>query len=420
MPEKLPVENILPMSNVGGEKLKGQPDVVLNLDAFSNKVEKRQGRSLLASLTNCHSVEAIDNSYFLVGATGSGFSRALWLVELSGNKLELAELPDFNKLYYQDIGDKSYISSKSKSFIFNKITRTIESWGVEVPIEGPEVTVVGGGLAPGKYHLTFTRKNALGELSGSGPVTEVDLSITAGISVSNLDPDYTLWITEPNGIKFFYAGNSGVIQRPSGGEILPTQDVTPPNGLENLIFFRGRIWGTKKDTLLYSDSYAFSWFRPYNSFNFKDTILMVAEDVGGIYIGTKKDTYYLSGNNIREMSLRKIGAGVIKGALTYAPVGPDDVRVPVWASKDSIFAGIGGKAASLTDDKIDMDLGDIGAAFFRTVKGLIQVGVNAPSSGAGVSDKVTVNVFREGRLINATYNEAVRDHISLNGEITEI
>ena len=146
---------------------------------------------------------------------------------------------------------------------------------------------------------------------------------------------------------------------------------------------------------------------------------MVAEDVGGIYIGTKDDTYYQSGDNIREMGLKKIGAGVIKGALVYAPVGPKDERVPVWASKNSIFAGICGEAVSLTDDKINIDLGDVGAAFFRTIKGLIQVGVNAPSSGAGVSDKVTVNVFREGRLINATYTEAVRDHIALAGEITE-
>jgi hypothetical protein len=418
MPEKITVENILPMSNVGGEKLKGQPDVVLNLDAFSRQVEKRQGRTLLANLTNCHSLHTVDN-YFLAGATGSGFARALWLVELSGNKIELAELPDFNRLYYQAIGEKIYISSKTKSFIFNKTTRAIEAWGVPVPEEGPSTTVIGGGLPPGRYHLTFTRKNALGELSGAGPVTVLDLKLTGGITITNQDADYSAWITEPNGNKFFFAGNSNVIQKPVGGEILPTLDVTPPKGLENLIFFRGRIWGSNNDTFLYSDSYAFSWFRPYNSFNFKAPILMVAEDIGGIYVGTKDDTYYLSGDNIREMGLRRIGAGVIKGALVYAPVGPDDLRVPVWASKDSIFAGIGGKATSLTDDKIDMNLGDIGAAFFRTVKGLIQVGVNAPSSGAGVSDKVTVNVFREGRLINATYNEAIRDHVSLTGSITE-
>lgn len=66
-----------------------------------------------------------------------------------------------------------------------------------------------------------------------------------------------------------------------------------------------------------------------------------------------------------------------------------------------------------------MNLSDGAAAFFRKIKGLIQVGVNAPSSGAGVSDKVTVNVFRDGRLINAIYNEAVRDHVSLSGSITE-
>ena len=45
MSEKLTIENILPMSNVGGEKTRGQPDVLLNLDAFSTQVEKRSGRT---------------------------------------------------------------------------------------------------------------------------------------------------------------------------------------------------------------------------------------------------------------------------------------------------------------------------------------------------------------------------------------
>lgn len=406
------------MSNVGGEKTRGQPDVLLNLDSFATQVEKRSGRTLLASLTNSHSLQEVDG-YFLVGAEGVTFGRALWLVELTGNKTELAELPDFNRLYYVPIGDRIYISSRTKSFIFNKITRQVETWGVAIPEVGPDVTVIGGGLPPGKYHLTFTRNNILGELSGAGPVTIVDLAVTGGFDVSNVASDFMVWITEPNGIKFLLSGISPKIQKPVGAEILQTLDVTPPDGLEHLIFFRGRIWGTKDDKILYSNSYAFNWFRPYNSFTFKGPILMLADDPNGVYIGTDVDTWFQSGDNIRQMSLKRIGEGVIKGALVYAPVGPEDLRVPVWASSEAIFAGINGAAISLTDEKVDIKLGNEGAAFFRKVKGKLQIGVNAPSSGAGISDKVTVNVFREGRLINATYFEAVRDHISLPDTITE-
>ncbi len=418
MSEKLVVENILPMSNTGGEKARGQPDILLNLDAFSNEVIKRQGRTLLASLINCHSLKQIDD-YFLAGAEGSVFGRALWLVDLEGKKTELVELPDFNRLYYVPIGDKIYISSRTKSFIFNKNTRQVETWGVAVPEVGPDVTVIGGGLPPGKYHLTFTRSSSTGELSGSGPITEIDLSITGGFNISNVASDFLVWITEPNGTKFLLSGPSSRIQKPVGAEILQTLDVTPPNGLEHLIFFRGRLWGAKEDKILYSDSYAFSWFRPYNQFTFKDPILMLADDSNGVYIGTDSDTWYQTGDNIREMSLKRIGGGVIKGALVYAPVGPEDLRVPVWASSEAIFAGISGGAVSLTDDKVDIQLGNEGAAFFRKIKGKLQIGVNAPSSGAGISDKITVNVFREGRLINATYFEAVRDHLSLPDTITE-
>lgn len=418
MSEKLTVENILPMSNVGGEKSRGQPDVLLNLDSFSTSVEKRQGRTLLASLSNSHSIQEIDG-YFLVGAEGVMFGRALWLVDLEGSKTELAELPDFNRLYYVPIGDKVYISSKTKSFIFNTITRQTEPWGIAIPEVGPNVTVVGGGLPPGKYSLTFTRQSSTGELSGSGPVTEAELTITGGFSIDNVASDFLVWITEPNGTKFLLAGSSSEIQKPVGIEILQTLDVTPPDGLENLDFFRGRIWGSKKDKILYSDSYAFNWFRPYNSFTFKEPILMIAHDPSGVYIGTKSDTWFQSGDNIRQMSLTRIGAGVIKGALVYAPVGDDDLRVPVWASSEAIFAGISGKAVSLTDERVDIQLGEEGAAFFRKIQGKLQIGVNAPSSGAGISDKVTVNVFREGRLLKATYVEMVRDHISLPDTITE-
>ena len=417
MSEKLTIEKILPMSNVGGEKAIGQPDVILNLDSFATQVEKRSGRTLLASLTNSHSIQEVDG-YFLVGAEGSVFGRALWLVQLSGNTIELAELPDFNRLYYIPIGDKIYISSRTKSFIFNKNTRQTEAWGIAIPEVGPAVTVTGGGLPPGKYSLTFTRE-VRGELSGSGPVTEIELTITGGFSISNVASDFLVWITEPNGTKFLFNGIASEIQKPSGAEILQTLDVIPPDGLEHLIFFRGRLWGTKDDKILYSDSYAFNWFRPYNLFTFKDPILMLASDSNGVYIGTKNDTWFQSGDNIRQMSLKKIGGGVIKGALVYAPVGPEDIRVPVWASPEAIFAGINGAAVSLTDEKVDIQLGNEGAAFFRKIKGKLQIGVNAPSSGAGISDKVTVNVFREGRLLNATYFESVRDHISLPDTITE-
>lgn len=416
MSEKITVENILPMSNVGGEKEKGQPDILLNLDSFSNKVDKRQGRTLLASLSNCHSLQAVDN-YFLAGATGAGFGRSLWMVDPQGNKTELAELPDLNRLYYLPIGDKVYFSSKTKSLIFNKNTLQIEIWGIPIPEVGPEVTVIGGGLPPGTYHLTFTRSNGQ-EISGSGPVTTVELTVTGGINISNLASDFLVWITEPNGTKFLLA-NGPSIQKPTGVEILQTLDVTPPNGLEHLIFFRGRIWGVKNDKIFYSDSYAFNWFRPYNVFTFKSPILMLAEDTNGVYIGTKDDTFYQTGDNIRGMSLKRIGGGVIKGALVYAPVGPEDLRVPVWASSDAIFAGVNGGAVSLTDDKVDIQLGNEGAAFFRKVKGKLQIGVNAPASGAGISDSVTVNVFREGRVINATYFEQVRDHISLSNSTVE-
>jgi len=418
MPDKIAVENILPMSNAGGEKLKGQPEVILNMDSFANQVDKRQGRTLLASLSNCHSLKEVDD-YFLAGGSGGGFPRSLFKVDLAGNKTELAELPDLNRVHYLPVGDKVYLSSKTQSLVYNKLTRATENWGVDIPEFGPDVTIVGGGLPPGKYHICFTRKTALGELSGAGPVTVVDLSVAGGVHITNKDSDFLVWITEANGVKFFLAGNSSFIQKPTGIEVLPTLDVTPPGGLENLIFFRGRIWGSKNDKILYSDSYAFSWFRPYNAFQFNSEILMLAEDANGVYIGTETDTYYQTGDNIREMSLNRIGAGVIKGALVYAPVGPADIRVPVWASSEGIFSGVGGEAVSLTDEKVNIELGKGGAAFYNQVKGNIQLGVNAPASGAGISDKVSVNVFREGRLINATYNEAVRDNVALSGETTE-
>lgn len=419
MSKKLTVENILPMSNVGGEKLLGQPDILLNMDAFTNSVEQRPGRTQLASLINCHSLQAVDD-YFLCGAKGLTFPRSIWWIDLQGNKTELAELSGLSKLYYKELGNIVYVSSKEESFKYNKLTRLIEPWGIPVPEVGPDVTVVGGGLPPGKYSLCFTRKNSTGGLSGAGPVTEIELTITGGLKINNSATDFLIWMTDVNGAKFYLTRSSFFIQKSSGVELLPTLDVIPPNGLENLIFFRGRLMGSLNGKILYSDSYAFDWFRSYNSFEFKDDILMLAEDANGIYIGTEKDTWYQSGDNIRNMQLKKIGEGVIKGALVYAPVGPDDIRVPVWASPEGIFAGIGGKAASLTDDKVNIQLKGVGAAFFKNLKGSIQIGINAPPrEGAGISDKAIVQVFREGRIITATYNEFVRDHIDLSDLITE-
>lgn len=427
MSSPVEIENILPMSNIEGEKELGTPDAILNMDAFLQEVKKRGGYTQLAALTDCHSVYAV-GSKFLCYATGVGNSRSLWKVDLEGTKVEIASLPDRGRIYYETVGDTVYISTRTYYATYAISTETLSSWGVLRPTEAPLITLIGGALAPGKYQLTFTRKDSTGEISGSGPIVKVELTATGGFSLSNLDSDYLIWITEANGTKFYYAGVSSKITKSQGVEVLQTLDVTPPLDLSlgNLCFFIGRIWGSKDNILYCSDPYAFNWFRTYHRWVYDSEIVMVLCDETGLYVGTRTASWYQEGKDIKNMKLKQIGEAVISGTGIKAPihtandfVGEAEKPIPVWATAHGIVAGIRTEAVRLTGEKLNFKMGGEGATFFRFLNGVPQLGVSSPDTQRfGISDTVDVQVFRKGRLIKGNYSDIIKTAFKLE-EVVE-
>lgn len=402
----LKIENIAGMDNTGGSKPPEVPDVILNMDAVSNSLQVRAGRKLHVALTSPNSLYAV-GSVLLCSADGVVWPRSVWEIDEAGNKRELWKVDGDDKLYYVTVGDKTYFSSRRSSGAYSFASRSISSWGVALPTAAPSLAAVSGRLPPGIYSVLFTRINAGGEISGAGPATEIELNAPGGISIGNVAGDYWVWATEADGDKYLFCGSSSFLDGAFGGDALQTLDVKPPQGLTNLIYFAGRIWGVEDKELKYSEAYAYSWFRKYNNFSFEEDILVLAADEGGIYVGTKTATWYQSGRDVRNMRLDKIGNGVIKGTLTHAPIGEANKRVPVWAGKEGMFAGINGQAVKLTGDNLNFVISETGASFFRLVKGEPQIGVTSPEGNFSVSDQVSAKIFRGGRLIEGNYHKDV-------------
>jgi len=386
-----------------------EPRIILNADVTSEgTLVDRQGQTLIVSLTSGHSLWSgvscalvVDNGYL------KRFNPPL--------ATSIAAIGD--KGYPVDFVDaegKVYFSNQNCQGIYDPDLNTVSAWGITPP-PGPMLLGSGSGsLPPGTYNVAMTASSG-DDISGTGPISSIELTATGGIQVLNRPSGAVVWCTDCNEYIFYKIGQSSKIVSIDTVEPCPSLMCSPPPYLSNLCYAFGRIWGSSGSTVYYSEPFKFGWFRlTANRFEYEDEVTLIAKVPTGLFIGMKGKTRFLHGTEPEKMVQSDAGSGSVKGTLVYVNNMPElgdvlgtpekgYVDVPVWRTAEGIVAGnASGRLYNLTKNKLIFGIPERGASLYRNFGGVLQYltssKVGSGGSGAGFFDSDTIAAIKAGQF----------------------
>lgn len=417
--------NLVP-SFWGGEEI-ATPRVVLNADADeSGRLVKRDGVTAFLALPGSHSLWSPDDDSCMLCAA----NKKLYSIG-SGAAVQIATItgPANEPLSYALAEDKVYISNAYWRGVFDASTGVVSDWGITLP-PGPMLISAFGSLPAGTYYVAFTAVSA-GQISGNGPISSIDLTVTGGIQILNRPAGALVWATDQNGQVFQLVGAVDTIVDIPTIEPLPSFMCAPPPNMSVLAYAFGRIWGAVDDTLYYCEPYQFGWFKvTSNFFKFNSSITTIAAVSTGLFIGMTDSTIFLQGTEPDQMVQSSAGAGSVKGTLAYCNNLPElgDVlgtpekgysSVPVWRTAEGIVAGnISGRLYNLTKTKLKMGIPEKGASLYQSKNGVFQFLTSAVLS-SGVTDVEALTAFLSGMLpSNDVINKSPSSSIGLTENVS--
>lgn len=408
MPNPVGIPGFTGMDNVNkiGQDLK-TPSILLNADVSKEGVaSQRPGYAKVVALAGSHSLWA--GSVMLCGAGDGNLYRINNTIATS-----LASGAGAKPLYFVEINGNIYVSSALYTGVYNVKNETVSPWGLSLPIEGPQCSAGVGGLLSGVYHLTFTTLSG-SKISGNGPVTRFELASTGGIVISNRPADAIVWCSDVDGSELFFAGAVDTVND-VGMERLPSFGKTPPPNMEHICYSFGRIWGSVGDILHYSDPFAYDWFSLSGRIPVEGNILMIAPVTGGIFLGFSDRIDFLAGREPGQMAFeyRVNSKGAIENTLQYVDSIPEiGSDVPVWTGRGGMYAGmIDGTIIEIARKRIAFD------APKKAGASLVQMLADGPRylaafeqpSVVGFGDSATCEVVRNGRVLQASWHEEIRE-----------
>ena len=385
-----------------------EPRIILNADVdISQSLIAREGTTKLLSLTKGHSLwGGISCALFVDSGVLYRFTPP--------TKVSIGTIGDRGiPIDYAEVDGKVYFSNSFCQGIFDPATNTISDWGI-LPPPGPMLLTGSGGLSPGVYNVTMT--SSIGdEISGTGPISSIELTVEGGIQVLNRPAGADVWCTDANEYIFYRIGATNKIVNIPTVEPCPSLMCSPPPFLSNLCYAFGRIWGSSGKTVYYSQPFKFGWFRlAANRFEFESEVTIIAKVPTGLFIGMRDKTRFLSGTEPEQMQPTDAGAGSIPGSLGYCNNVPElgdilgtpekgYVDVPIWRTTEGFVIGnASGRFFNLTKNKLIFGIPERGASLYRNQKGVFQFLSSAKQgsggSGAGFSDAETLQAFKLGRF----------------------
>lgn len=403
------MNNVKRDENFYSEEGIAEPKIILNADVdITQSIVSRPGTTRVTVLSNPHSLWA-GFACMLCVAGGS-----LYRVN-NGVAVSIGAIGDRDDpISYVEIEDKIYFSNQYCQGVFNPVTNTISDWGI-LPPSGPMLLTGSGSLLPGIYNVAMT--NTVGDqISGTGPITSIELTSMGGIQVINRPAGAVVWCTDANEFIFYRVGAVSQITAIPTVEPCPSLLCSPPPFLSNLCYAFGRVWGSSGKTVYYSQPFKFGWFRlSANRFEFESEVTVIARVPSGLFIGMKDKTRFLEGTEPEKMQQSDAGAGSVQGTLAYCNnvpyladiLGTSEkgyVDVPIWVTAEGIVVGnANGRLFNLTKNKLKFGTPERGASLYRSQDGVFQFlssfKQGASGSGAGFSDEATCEVFRNGTLV---------------------
>jgi len=377
-----------------------------------NALSKRSGVTQLLASSTLHSLGGSDDVALIVN------QEELSIVN-DDNSLSAIRsgLDRHRRVSYCPIGLAIYYSNGIQSGkVINGESR---SWAVDSPL-APSLTLTEGSLSAGSYLVTLTATDQYGEESGAMGGSRIDLASAAGIEVAiptpPTDGSINIYVTTANGREYYWVGSAS-----AAGTFVIGNQVSQAKPLETLLcdpmpsgrivkYFNGRLLVASENGLWFSEPFHYGLTKiAYNFIQYRSDITMVEPVEGGVYVSADK-TYFLAGRDITKAEQVEISpAPAIFGTSLQIDAAKYDKgsegNIVLWSSEDGIYAGDeGGKVTNVTENTVSFPFGEEGAAQFFQADGAAQyVSVlRKPSDETdhfGVADKVSVEVYRNGVLI---------------------
>jgi hypothetical protein len=363
----------------------GDLDVGNNIDVDdTGKIFRRLGSNLVLA-GNMHSLKSLNGITCVVNnGTLNHVDTDLSLTPLQGGiKHRVAYAEANGAIFWSDTEQSGIVAQKQNSL-----------WGVPVPTL-PTVIEVYGDMRAGTYlySLTFVRGNSLE--SGAPMCGSITVGNNAGLSFTGIpvsaDPFVTstrIYVSAQNGELPFLAAEIPNTQTSLGIAALGNQALAlrtllkgPPPPGQVLGYYNGRVYVGSGPFLCYSEPHEYELFDMANGyFSLGSDIKTFAPVADGIFVGTEKETIFLSGADPSEfIRKQKAPYGTVLGTEHYIR---NDLLlgegVPgmaaAWMSKTGVCVGLeSGDMRNLTSDRYIIAEPTEGASLFKMRSGTPQL-----------------------------------------------
>ena len=408
-PERTPIDFLKEASNIDIDK--------------SGGVHKRPGYTLKL-LGDFHSVWGEYQNFLAV--------KDNQLVRIRDD-FTVQALSSFNSrstLSYTSIDGSSDVFFVSEHLNGHIVGDSVTPFGIQAPTPPLVSEVSGGGsqLTEGTYQIALTFVDGNGEESGSELASTIAISGGSSLLLQNIkaSPEATV-----SGIKIYCSMPNGdilynLVTVPNAdtqftiGEV-HSLGVTPlksfnmkPAPLGSIVrYYKGQLYVAKDNILWYSSPFSMKWFNLQSDFFvMENKITEVMPVESGIWIGTERGLYYLSGDSPNTMKLTLLepvavvgGTGVkIIGAYLFIEKTPLGYKWLVTTDKGIFVCFNKGVTLNLTEANVVFPEANAGISTFIQGDGINRyvtlLEEKKPSNNASASDIVTATVIRNGVKIN--------------------
>lgn len=377
------IRNTLPAErlHVMPTKDDGTTDLVeaVNVDIDNSGGVARRAGPVMANAGACSSIWADETEAACLFVRGS----KLYQLAADYTAQAMASVTAGARLAAQRVNERIYWTNGAESGVVQD--GRSRSWGMDIPA-APGLSGIGGTLAPGQYQalVTFVRSDS--QESGAGLPSLYQLTADGGLRVTwapPADPDITrarVYASAPDGTVLFLAAEvvvaAGSVDVTSAAQALPlnTQWQDKPPAGQCLAYANGRIYIASGAFIFATTALGFEYvdLRDYLSLDGSRVRLLAGVD-GGLFAGTDKAAYFLSGRTLDEMTRRIVSTkGAAEGSVVYVDgqkaTGEKELagmRCVLFTTGEGVFLGLpDGSVRNLTQERYRFDAAAAGAAGF--------------------------------------------------------
>lgn len=370
------LRNTLPVERLKPEDLAEAVNVTLD---DSGRVARRDGQTLRVAGSGMHSLWSDGEKCCYVQGGG------MYTLDTSLTPTLVALGLTDAVMAYASVAGRVYHSNGKATGVLED--GRVRAWGI--PLDGLALgaSATSGVLPAGTYQFAMTWLTVDGQESGTGLAGRIDLEEGSGIVFSWAVPDdlritqAAIYLTLANGEVLLHALTVDVeaasVTYIGGGRSLPlaTQWLDAPPAGQCLAHFRGRIYIAAGVYLYATAAHGLEYcdLRDYLAFDGTRINVLLAVE-GGLFVGTERALYFLSGPALAEHSLttklltRSVpGSGVLADGLDVTGRAElAGVPVALLTTTDGILLGLpDGSLSNLSQERYQFAVGQRAAVIVQ-------------------------------------------------------